>query len=137
MMRCARDYKKNLERKFKTEKTPCGEFWVNNKPSSVVDDHLSWIRVTTDLMRCMRLVRRRRLNPIVLPCTKWGLHCRECRHPRGALLPHPFILTTPLRVSAVCFLLHFPSRCHGRPLTCTLPYGARTFLTVLTVQSPR
>ena len=28
-------------------------------------------------------------------CTRWGLPCRACYQPRGALLPHPFALTDP------------------------------------------
>src|ERR1017187_2918511 len=26
-------------------------------------------------------------------CSRWGLPCHECYHPRGALLPHHFTLT--------------------------------------------
>ncbi len=53
---------------------------------------------------------------------------------RGALLPHRFTLTS-LRLacarrsgSAVCFLLHFPSRHRAWPLASLLPVGVRTFL---------
>ena len=52
---------------------------------------------------------------------------------RGALLPHPFTLTTHIRGcrSAVCSLLHWPSAHAAQELPGTLPYGARTFLDAL------
>ena len=52
---------------------------------------------------------------------------------RGALLPHPFTLTTHIRRcrSAVCSLLHWPSAHAAQELPGTLPYGARTFLDAL------
>jgi hypothetical protein len=52
---------------------------------------------------------------------------------RGALLPHPFTLTTRARRrrSAVCSLLHWPSAHAAQALPGTLPYGARTFLDAL------
>ena len=63
-------------------------------------------------------------------CSRWGLPCRCCCQPRGALLPHRFTLTTPAlrQRSAVYFLLHFPWACAPQALPGTLPYGARTFL---------
>ena len=53
--------------------------------------------------------------------------CRatECYHRRGALLPHPFTLTTPhlaVRSSAVCFLLHFPWAHAPQALPGVLPW---------------
>src|SRR5204863_315697 len=30
-------------------------------------------------------------------CFRWGLPCRRCYQPRGALLPHPFTLAAPVR----------------------------------------
>lgn len=95
------------------------------KPSSVLDDYLSWPIVTNRLARCMDSGRRLRLNPNLLPCTKWGLHCRHGHPWRGELLPRLFNLA----LAGGNFLLHFPSRCRDRPLACTLPCGARTFLT--------
>src|ERR1700749_2479550 len=62
-------------------------------------------------------------------CSRWGLPCRGCCHPRGALLPHHFTLT-----GAACaalggiFLLHFPWTRVPQALPGTLPVGARTFL---------
>jgi len=52
---------------------------------------------------------------------------------RGALLPHPFTLTTRIRRcrSAVCSLLHWPSAHAAQELPGTLPCGARTFLDAL------
>lgn len=63
-------------------------------------------------------------------CSRWGLPCRDCYQPRGALLPHRFTLATPAlrQRSAVCFLLHFPWACAPQALPGTLPCGARTFL---------
>ena len=51
----------------------------------------------------------------------------------GALLPHPFTLTTHIRRcrSAVCSLLHWPSAHAAQELPGTLPCGARTFLDAL------
>jgi hypothetical protein len=70
------------------------------KPGSVVDSHSSGIRVTAQLKRPTR-------KPVCGPhtaakgaacfpiwsCSRWGLPCRWCCHPRGALLPHHFTLT--------------------------------------------
>ena len=49
--------------------------------------------------------------------------------PAGALLPHPFTLTTPSGV-AVSSLLHVPSGHPGLPLATTVLCGVRTFLDV-------
>jgi len=38
-------------------------------------------------------------------CSRRGLPCHCCYQQRGALLPHPFTLTSE---EAVCFLWHFP-----------------------------
>jgi hypothetical protein len=70
------------------------------KPGSVVDSHSSGIRVAAQLKRPTR-------KPVCGPhtaakgaaclpiwsCSRWGLPCRWCCHPRGALLPHHFTLT--------------------------------------------
>ena len=47
-----------------------------------------------------------------------------CFHTAGALLPHHFTLTLAGGLS----LWHFPSSRDALPLTGTLPYGVRTFL---------
>jgi|GEM_PF-4067999 len=92
------------------QKMACATFWLSisrvlsktshflrkRKPCSVLGNHLSWMYVTIQLARCMHWGRWLRLNPNVLPCTKWGLHCHNCRQSRGGLLPHPFNLTTLL-----------------------------------------
>jgi len=62
-------------------------------------------------------------------CTEWGLPCPACRHPGGALLPHPFSLTCAC-APAVYFLLHFPS---GRP---ALPLAGTPIHEVLGLSSP-
>jgi len=64
-------------------------------------------------------------------CSEWGLPRRWCYHQRGALLPHHFTLTVSLskqNITAVYFLLHWPSAFAAQMLSGTLPYGARTFL---------
>ncbi len=60
-------------------------------------------------------------------CSGWGLPCEPRYRGPGALLPHPFTLTSAAAL-AVFSLWHFPG---GRPLRAlpgTLPCGARTFL---------
>lgn len=68
-----------------------------------------------DVTACPKAVRgsSRRLTAAVptWSCSRWGLPCRRCYQPRGALLPHPFTLTRTA-VRAVCSLWHFP---WGRP----------------------
>src|SRR5947209_7431623 len=64
---------------------------------------------------------------------------------RGALLPHRFTLASlsvpslalgmPAR-SAVCSLLHFPSRRRAWPLASLLPVRVRTFLDALPRRDP-
>ncbi len=46
-------------------------------------------------------------------CSRWGLPCHECYHPRGALLPHHFTLT-----GTACALLR-------RYLSVALSVGSR------------
>ena len=73
-----------------------------------------------------------RASSLIWPCSEWGLPCRRCyQQTRGSLTPpfHPCLCSHPkVEPSAVCSLLHFPSRYHARPLAGTLPFGARTFL---------
>ena len=61
--------------------------------------------------------------------------------PRGALLPHPFTLTTAStndlsvgKAAAVCFLLHLPWVRTPQALPGALSCGARTFLTPRTTR---
>ena len=71
-----------------------------------IDGHSSTAFVTECLLRPTRMTARTRL-PVttssygrVIPirfCSWWGLPCRGCYQPRGALLPHPFTLTNLLR----------------------------------------
>jgi len=91
--------------------------------------------------------RRRRLAPATYPGTtraalsfpylvllRVGFTVpRDVSPACGALLPHPFTLTTHIRRcrSAVCSLLHWPSAHAAQELPGTLPYGARTFLDAL------
>ena len=84
-----------------------------------MDDHSSGTSVAGRLARPTRRTVRKRTRgpkPPVLPirsCSRWGLPCRPCLQARGALLPHPFTLTSWFcNELAVCFLWHFP---WGRP----------------------
>src|SRR6202035_2046096 len=49
----------------------------------------------------------------IWPCSRWGLPCHGCCHPRGALLPHHFTLT-----GAACAALR-------RYLSVALSVGSR------------
>jgi len=72
----------------------------------------------------------RRAAPI-RSCSRWGLPCRPCYQERGALLPHPFTLTSAAvsggeRRFAFCctFPGVAPAGCYPAPYL----HGARTFL---------
>ncbi len=74
----------------------------------------------------------RRAAPIRF-CSRWGLPCRCCYQQRGALLPHPFALTTPRREwSAFCCTVPKAkialrlAGCYPAPILA----GARTFLSI-------
>ena len=106
------------------------------KPGSVEDDHSSGIAVTGELKRPTRKHAGTRAATCVATFL-FGLApggvCRAamCCHRRGALLPHPFTLTSFIaETSAVCFLLHFPSAHAAQELPGTSSTGARTFLHV-------
>jgi hypothetical protein len=121
------------------------------KPNSVLDDHSSRRRITTPLEQPTRRFRlpfgslrlgapgryafaawREAAKSLpIWSCSVWGLPCRGCYQTRGALLPHPFTLTSRLRKR------RYPLCCTGRPdalkhpsrtLSGTLPCGVRTFL---------
>ena len=69
---------------------------------------------------------RFRVTPIRF-CSRWGLPCHECYHPRGALLPHPFTLTADkLRRFAFCGAFPRVTPAGRYPAPCL--HGARTFL---------
>ncbi len=71
--------------------------------------------------------QRPRGGPCVVPiwsCSWWGLPCHLCCQRRGALLPHPFTLTSE---EAVYFLRHFPSGHPGRTLSGTMPLWSPDF----------
>ena len=105
----------------RVEKSPSGDRKESAvKPGSVVDSHSSGIRVAAQLKRPTR-------RPVCGPhtaakgaaclpiwsCSRWGLPCRRCCHPRGALLPHHFTLT-----GAACAVLR-------RYLSVALSVGSR------------
>jgi hypothetical protein len=65
-------------------------------------------------------------SSLIWPCCRWGLPCRGCRHPRGALLPHHFTLTRESCLSqAVSFCCTFrriaPPRGYRAP--CPVQFG--------------
>jgi hypothetical protein len=59
-------------------------------------------------------------------CSRWGLPCHPCYHACGALLPHPFTLTSSMRRFAFCGTIPgvAPAGCYPAPCL----RGARTFL---------
>src|SRR5690606_4810889 len=64
-------------------------------------------------------------------CSRWGLPCQTCYQVRGALLPHPFIITGP-KTSRPAFCCTVPEQAIT-PLPAgryPAPFnrGARTFL---------
>lgn len=115
-------------------------------------DHSSWPAIAGRLAQPTRTVRGGNALSGVAPkdfsgravpiwfCSWRGLPCRFRYRPRGALLPHPFTLTSG-KPEAVCFLWRYPS---ARPLRA-LPggrypppchCGARTFLQYCYQRSP-
>jgi hypothetical protein len=81
--------------------------------SSNQPERLAWKRAWR------RAVASTRPATPIWSCSRWGLPCRDCCQPRGALLPHPFTLTSG-EPQAVCFLWHFPWGRPRRPLAATL-----------------
>jgi len=63
------------------------------KPGSVVDSHSSRTHVAARLKRPTRERCGPHHRSPIWPCSRWGLPCHGCCHPRGALLPHHFTLT--------------------------------------------
>jgi hypothetical protein len=113
------------------------------KPGSVRvlprDGHFSRSVVTHALEQPTRsvLIGTGRPSLPIWPCSHWGLPCHRCYHLRGELLPHRFTLACTRRTgsSAVCSLLHFPSRqCLAQALPGSVPCGARTFLECLRIR---
>ena len=110
------------------------------KPNSVFladEDHSSVTRVAAVIEQPTRKLDngngRFHRFPI-WSCSAGGLPCRRrSRGTRCALTApfHPCLLPSALRLSgrsAVCSLLHFPSRCRAWTLSSLLPVGVRTFL---------
>ena len=70
-----------------------------DKPGSVVNNHSSGTHIAMRLKQPTRercgphLFACANCSPI-WSCSKWGLPCRACYQPRGALLPHHFTLTS-------------------------------------------
>ena len=70
--------------------------------------HLDW-KSPPSLKRPTRKRRGPRHGFPIWSCSGWGLPCRSCYHSRGALLPHPFTLTSRNWRSTLC--------CTGRGLS--------------------
>src|SRR5947207_13357745 len=66
-----------------------------DKPGSVVDSHSSGTRVATRLGRPTREPCGSHDRSPIWACSRWGLPCRECCHPRGSLLPQRLNLHGP------------------------------------------
>ena len=111
------------------------------KPNSVPfafargEDHSSVTRVAAVIEQPTRTLITGTGGPItsLFGLAPQGVYRAVAAHAgRGALLPHRFTLaSSPAlrpRRSAVCFLLHFPSRCRAWPLASLLPVRVRTFL---------
>jgi hypothetical protein len=67
------------------------------KPGSVEDSHSSGTYVTARLKQPTRTRCGPHLRVPIWSCSGWGLPCHSCCHERGALLPHHFTLTVPVR----------------------------------------
>src|SRR2546427_6417840 len=111
------------------------------KPNSVLrwrEDHSSVTRVSAVIEQPTRKLMTGTGGPIA---SLFGLApqgvCRAIAAHAGcgALLPHRFTLASFLRLrterSAVCSLLHCPSRCRAWMLSSLLPVGVLTFLRAL------
>jgi len=70
--------------------------------------HLDW-KSPSSLKRPTRKRRGPRHSFPIWSCSEWGLPCHFCYQKRGALLPHPFTLTSRSWRFAFC--------CTGRGLT--------------------
>ena len=106
----------------------------DRKPSSVVDDHLSRPGVTAQA----QAIAGRDGQPHASHCIlhQVGFTSRTSRQAAGELLPRLSTLTSGPKARGGISLLHSPwSRLH-RPLTGTLPCGARTFLIPFGTRSP-
>ena len=62
--------------------------------------------------------------PPIWSCSVWGLPCLRPYSRSGALLPHLFTLTSPLRDAAVFSLWHLPSRSLEAPVPDVIRHTA-------------
>jgi len=105
-----------------------------DKPGSVVSNHSSGIRVTTQLKQPTQKPRGPRVSRRIV--SLFGLA-------PGGVFPATYVAISAVRSyrtisplpsrneKAVYFLWHFPSTRAAQMLSGTLPYGARTFLQYL------
>ena len=130
-----------------------GKCGAARKPNSVPPhayarsggDHSSATRVAAVVKQPTRRLIRKRAVPLppylVLLRRGFAMPSRS-RGPRCALTApfHPCLTAPRLRSgprSAVCSLLHFPSRHRAWPLASLLPVGVRTFLRISRCSDPR
>ena len=99
-----------------------------DKPGSVLDNHSSEY-TSPHTSSNLPGHNAGRANVSLFGLAPDGVYlATNCYQLCGALLPHPFTLTTYV---AVFSLLHLPSAHAAQKLSGVLPYGARTFLPTL------
>ena len=119
---------------YKTKKLPNGSLLKTASESISrvlsLDDHLSRTRVTARLKHATRMHGRAAVWHSYLRLLQMGFSKPRCCQRAGALLPHRFSFS-PACAGEFTFLWHFPSGRPAQPLAGILPFGARTFLTLL------
>jgi len=104
-------------------------FLIQVAPYQATIIHLG-MTVARHFLRPTRKLERAILNRFpIWSCTGWGLPSFSGRPENWCALTAPFH-PYPAYCGAVCFLLHFPSRCRDSTLWSTLPCGVRTFLEI-------
>ena len=105
-----------------------GKFELADKPGSVLDSHSSEYTSPHISSNLPGYSAGRTIVPLFGLAPDGVYLATNCCQLCGALLPHPFTLTTCV---AVFSLLHLPSAHAAQMLSGVLPYGARTFLPTL------
>ena len=93
---------------FRLMKLKIHQSRASHKPNSVKDDHLSGVRLTTNLKQPTReSYEAGSFSSPIWSCSRRGLPCVPCYQEAGGLLPHLFTLVPP-DDGTVYFLWHFP-----------------------------
>ena len=103
------------------------------KPSSVVNSHLSWQRVTTTAQRHLPGTAEQALCPSTV-LLQIGFTRLICLHITGELLPHLSILTVKY---GGYFLLHYPWGRPRRPLAVIIALWSSDFPRIVAFASNR